>query len=105
MRVTHLSLTDFRNYERAEVQLEAGPNLFVGSNGQGKTNLVESLVFVSTGGSHRTPVDTAMIRQDAAAAIIRARLEHDGRAVLLELQLNRGSANKALVNRSPCRRN
>ncbi|MGA0567779.1 DNA replication/repair protein RecF [Rathayibacter sp. KR2-224] len=103
MRVTHLSLTDFRNYERAEVQLEAGPNLFVGSNGQGKTNLVESLVFVSTGGSHRTPVDTAMIRQDAVAAIIRARLEHDGRAVLLELQLNRGSANKALVNRSPSR--
>jgi DNA replication and repair protein RecF len=101
--VTHLSLADFRNYSAAEVQLEAGPNLFVGSNGQGKTNLVESLVFVSTGGSHRTPVDAAMIRQDAAAAVVRARVEHDGRAVLLELQLNRGSANKAMVNRSAAR--
>jgi DNA replication and repair protein RecF len=103
MKVTHLSLTDFRNYETAEVQLAAGPNLFVGSNGQGKTNLVESLVFLSTGGSHRTPIDTAMIRQDAAAAVVRVRLEHDGRAVLLELQLNRGSANKAMVNRGPAR--
>ena len=103
MRVTHLSLSDFRNYESAEVQLAQGPNLFVGSNGQGKTNLVESLVFLSTGGSHRTPIDTAMIKQDAQAAVIRVRLEHDGRAVLLELQLNRGSANKALVNRSNAR--
>ncbi|MHA7984734.1 DNA replication/repair protein RecF [Rathayibacter sp. CAU 1779] len=103
MKVTHLSLTDFRNYEHAEVELAAGPNLFVGSNGQGKTNLVESLVYVSTGSSHRTPVDAAMIRQDAAAAVVRARLEHDGRAVLLELQLNRGSANKAMVNRSSSR--
>ncbi|QDZ15543.1 DNA replication/repair protein RecF [Humibacter ginsenosidimutans] len=103
MRVTHLSLTDFRNYAHAEVELAPGPNLFVGSNGQGKTNLVESLVFVSTGSSHRTPVDAAMIRQEASAAVIRARLEHDGRAVLLELQQNRGSANKAMVNRSSAR--
>ena len=103
MRVTHLSLTEFRNYETAEVQLAPGPNLFVGSNGQGKTNLVESLVFLSTGGSHRTPIDTAMIRQDASAAVIRVRLEHDGRAVLLELQLNRSSANKAMVYRTSAR--
>ncbi len=103
MRVTHLSLTDFRNYGRAEVELDGGPNLFVGSNGQGKTNLVESLVYLSTGGSHRTPVDAAMVRQGAQAAVIRARLEHDGRALLLELQLNRGSVNKAMVNRAPAR--
>ena len=100
MRVTHLSLTDFRNYEHAEVELAKGPNLFVGSNGQGKTNLVESLVFLSTSASHRTPVDTAMIRQDAAAAVVRCRVENAGRSVLLELQLNRASANKAMLNRS-----
>ena len=43
MLVTHLSLTDFRNYQTAEVDFAPGANLFVGSNGQGKTNLVESL--------------------------------------------------------------
>lgn len=100
MKVTHLSLTDFRNYEHAEVEFTAGPNLFVGSNGQGKTNLVESLVYLSTSGSHRTPVDTAMIRQDVGAAVIRCRVESEGRSVLLELQLNRSSANKAMLNRS-----
>ena len=40
MFVTHLSVTDFRNYAAAELDLVAGVNVFIGSNGQGKTNLV-----------------------------------------------------------------
>lgn len=100
MRVTHLSLTDFRNYRTAEVPLAAGANLFVGRNGQGKTNLVESLGYLSTLGSHRVSSDQAMIRQGAESAIVRTRIQHDGRELLVELQLNRGSANRAQVNRS-----
>lgn len=100
MIVTHLSLTDFRNYTTAEVPLLRGPNLFVGSNGQGKTNLVESLAYLSTLGSHRVSVDHAMIRQGTDSAIIRARLEHGERQVLAEVQLNRSGPNRAQVNRS-----
>lgn len=100
MIVTHLSLTDFRNYTTADVPLVTGANLFVGSNGQGKTNLVESLGYLSTLGSHRVSVDHAMIRQGAEAAIIRARLEHGERQILAEVQINRSSANRAQVNRS-----
>ncbi|MCW4385810.1 DNA replication/repair protein RecF [Salinibacterium sp. SYSU T00001] len=100
MIVSHLSLTDFRNYERADVALEPGPNLFVGSNGQGKTNLVEALGYLSTLGSHRVSSDQALIRQHQASAIIRARLEHGERGVLVEVQLNRSGANRAQVNRS-----
>lgn len=100
MKATSLSLTDFRNYARAEVALVPGANLFVGQNGQGKTNLLESLGYLSTLGSHRVSNDHAMIRQGADAAIIRARLQHDGRDVLVEVQLNRAAANRAQVNRS-----
>jgi DNA replication and repair protein RecF len=98
--VRHLSLSDFRNYETAELALEAGPNLFVGSNGQGKTNLVEAIGYLSTLGSHRVSVDHAMIRQGQPSAIIRARIEHGEQSVLLEVQLNRSAANRAQVNRS-----
>ncbi|HMQ67314.1 MAG TPA: AAA family ATPase, partial [Arachnia sp.] len=42
MFVTELSLTDFRNYETAQLELTDGVTVFVGSNGQGKTNLVEA---------------------------------------------------------------
>ena len=100
MFVTHLTLSDFRNYTSLDVELLPGPNLFVGSNGQGKTNLVESLGYLSTLGSHRVSSDQAMIRQGQETAIIRARLAHDGRELLAEVELNRSSPNRAQVNRS-----
>jgi len=99
--VTHLSLTDFRNYEHLDVALHPGANLFVGSNGQGKTNLVESLGYLSTLGSHRVSVDHAMIRAGQESAIVRARLASGEREILAEVQLNRTGPNRAQVNRSP----
>ena len=98
MIVEHLSLVDFRNYAVAEVSLGTGPNVFVGRNGQGKTNLVEAIAFLATLGSHRVSTDAPMVRDGADAAIIRARLSHGDRRVLLEAQLNRQGANKARVN-------
>jgi DNA replication and repair protein RecF len=100
VRVVHLSLTDFRNYESVDLDLEPGPNLFVGSNGQGKTNLVEALGYLSTLASHRVSTDHAMIRTGFDAAIIRARLANGEKSVLAEVQLNRVGANRAQINRS-----
>ena len=100
MRVSHLSLRDFRNYEAVELDLGAGANLFVGSNGQGKTNLVEAIGYLSTLGSHRVSVDHAMIRQGTDAAVIRARVANGEQSVLLEVQINRASANRAQANRA-----
>jgi DNA replication and repair protein RecF len=97
--VAQLSLADFRNYEALDVALVPGPNLFVGSNGQGKTNLVEAIAYLSTLGSHRVSSDQALIRNGADTAIVRARLEHADRDVLLEVQLNRSGSNRAQVNR------
>jgi DNA replication and repair protein RecF len=101
MIVDRLNLTDFRNYASADVGFAEGANLIVGSNGQGKTNLVESLGYLTTLGSHRVSTDHAMIRQGSDAAIVRAQLRHDERHLLVEVQLNRSSANRAQVNRSP----
>ncbi|WP_091186825.1 DNA replication/repair protein RecF [Paramicrobacterium humi] len=99
MIVTHLNLSDFRNYVGADVALQGGANLFIGRNGQGKTNLVESLGYLSTLGSHRVSSDKALIRAGQDAAIIRARLHHAGRDLLVEVQINRSAPNRAQVNR------
>jgi len=98
--VTHLNLTDFRNYETVDLGLVTGANVFVGSNGQGKTNLVEALGFLSTLGSHRVSTDHAMVRAGQDAAVVRARLEHSDRQILAEVQINRSGANRAQINRS-----
>ncbi|PCN48809.1 DNA replication/repair protein RecF [Curtobacterium sp. 'Ferrero'] len=100
MHVDHLQLTDFRNYREAEVDLARGPNLFVGRNGQGKTNLVEAIGYLSTLGSHRVPTDAALVRQGRDAAIVRARLAHEDRSILAEVQINRSGSNRAQVNRA-----
>lgn len=101
MHVARLSLTDYRNYERAELELGPGATVLVGRNGQGKTNLVESIGYLATLGSHRVSGDQALIRAGADAAIVRALLSHGDRELLVELQLNRQGANRAQLNRSP----
>ncbi|KZE93809.1 DNA replication and repair protein RecF [Agromyces sp. NDB4Y10] len=100
MHVARLSLTDYRNYRTAELAFEPGATVIVGRNGQGKTNLVESIGYLATLGSHRVSSDQALIRAGADAAVVRAVLTHGGREVLLELQLNRQGANRAQVNRA-----
>jgi DNA replication and repair protein RecF len=103
--VEHLSLVDFRNYATAELTLHPGPNVLVGLNGQGKTNLAEAIVFLATLGSHRVSSDAPMVRDGQEYAIIRARLSHGERRVLVEVQLNRQGSNKARINGSPSKTN
>ena len=104
MFIKHLSLAHFRNYEIAEVELQKGVNLFVGPNGQGKTNLVEAIRYLSTLSSHRVAGYIPMIRQQSEQAVIRAMASHDDREVLLELELNRDNPNKARINKSPAQK-
>ncbi|MCU1588064.1 MAG: recF [Frankiales bacterium] len=99
MRVGCLSLTDFRSWPELDIELGPGPTALVGSNGQGKTNIVEALLYVATLGSHRVSTDAPLVRQGAERAIIRAQVHRDDRETLIELELNPGKANRARINR------
>jgi DNA replication and repair protein RecF len=99
VHVSALSLTDFRSWSQLELELDPGPTALVGSNGQGKTNVVEALLYVATLGSHRVAADAPLVRQGSERAIIRARVERDDRSTLVELELNPGKANRARINR------
>lgn len=105
MIVEHLNLGDFRNYATADLTLHPGPNVLVGSNGQGKTNLAEAIVFLATLGSHRVSSDAPMVRDGKEFAVIRARLAHGERKVLIEVQLNRQGSNRARINGSSAKIN
>lgn len=100
MHVTHLSLADFRSYARTEVVLEPGVTAFVGPNGQGKTNLVEAVGYLSTLGSHRVAGDAPLVRVGAERAFVRAAVVRGERRQLIELEINPGRANRARINRS-----
>ncbi len=103
MRVTHLQLSDFRSYAEADVELGAGVTTFVGRNGQGKTNLVEALRYLSVLGSHRVASDAPLIRFGAERAVVRAKVEKAGRSLAVEVTLVAGKANQARLGRSSVR--
>ena len=101
MYVSHLVLHDFRSYAAADVRLEPGVTAFIGRNGQGKTNLVEAIDYLSRLASHRVATDAPLVRAGANQAVVRAAVVRDGRTAVLEVELNPGRANRARVNRSP----
>jgi DNA replication and repair protein RecF len=98
--VAHLTLVDFRSYATAEVALEPGATAFIGRNGQGKTNLVEAIDYLSRLGSHRVASDAPLVRAGAERALVRASVVRDGRQAMLEIEINPGKANRARVNRA-----
>lgn len=62
MNVRKIRLRGFRSYHSAEVEFAPGLNILLGENGQGKTNLLESIYFMSTTKSHRGATDAEMIQ-------------------------------------------
>jgi DNA replication and repair protein RecF len=101
MRVARVELVDFRSYEHVDVMLDAGVSVFVGPNGQGKTNLVEALGYLAALTSHRVATDAPLIRLGAERALIRAAVVKGGRELLAEIELRPGQTNHARLNRSP----
>jgi DNA replication and repair protein RecF len=98
--VRSLQLVDFRNYTEAQLVFDPGTTAVMGDNGQGKTNLAESLAYLATLDSFRgAPVD-ALIRSGAASAVVRAEVRHDdGRELLIEAEITRNGRNRVMVNR------
>jgi DNA replication and repair protein RecF len=99
--VRHLQLGSFRSWERVDLALGPGPTVFVGSNGEGKTNLVEAVGYLATMGSHRVSSDAPLVRHGDAQAVVRAALRRGDRELLVEIEINPGRANRVRINRAP----
>ena len=109
MHVSDLSLEDFRSYRRLVVSLEPGVTALIGPNGQGKTNLIEAVDYLSGLSSHRAGADTALVRraepggEQPGGAVLRARVVHGRRPTVMELEIIAGRANRARLNRGSVR--
>src|SRR3990170_3951094 len=97
MRVTSLTVRDFRNYERARLDLNQGLTVFTGPNGAGKTNLLEAIYFGLTGRSCRTSNERELPRFGQPAARVEVEVQADDGAHALEVGLAPGVEKKMLV--------
>ena len=71
MYISDIALDDYRSFHHCVVHLSPGVNILVGPNGQGKTNFVEAIGYLTNFHSHRSSADSALVRfapQSAALA-------------------------------------
>ncbi|MBC8364233.1 MAG: DNA replication/repair protein RecF [Actinobacteria bacterium] len=100
MPVRRISIVDFRNLVAVDLELAEGRIAVIGDNGQGKTNLMEALVWLTTASSFRGAPTEALVREGAEHAILRAEVESEGRTTLLEVELAAVGRNRMQVNRN-----
>lgn len=100
MYLEHLSLTDFRSYAQVDLALGPGVTVLVGSNGIGKTNLMEAIGYLATLSSHRVSSDGPLLRFGTDRSLVRARVVRGGQTTVLELEINASRANRGRINRS-----
>ncbi|MEL7208291.1 MAG: DNA replication/repair protein RecF [Actinomycetota bacterium] len=104
MWLQRLWLTDYRSYTEAELELPPGLTAVQGVNGAGKTNLLEAVAYLATMGSFRgAPLD-ALVRSGADTAIVRAEVDADGRALLIEAEIGGRGGSRVQVNRQRLQR-
>ena len=79
MHLCELKLRGFRNYEELEFTAAPGVNLILGDNAQGKTNLLEAIVYLGSGKSFRTQKSAELVHFGATFADLEARVYSEGR--------------------------
>jgi DNA replication and repair protein RecF len=101
--ITNLNLTNYRSYSTLDLTLDPGVSIFVGKNGEGKTNIAEAVLYLTFLSSHRATGNTPLIKLGNQSAYIRAKVKYPEREILVELEINNDKANRAKVNQNQVR--
>lgn len=104
MKIERVLLQSYRNYDRAEVILSDGVNVFSGANAQGKTNFVEAVILSCVGRSPRTPRDKELVRWECPAAYIRVDAQKKHAKMRIETEISRTENKRISINGLPIRR-
>ena len=98
MRINKLTVAGFRNYREQTLTFDGACNVIHGENAQGKTNLLEAMVYLSCGKSPRTRADRELISFDSQQARIRGEITAREREFVTEITLQAGRRRKMTIN-------
>ena len=98
MRIDRIALNGFRNYDFETAEFSPGTNVIYGENAQGKTNLLEAVVYLSCGRSPRTRADRELIGFESPQAFLRGEIFARERDFVTEITLQAGRRRKMTVN-------
>lgn len=99
MRLEHIDILNFKNIGAVSLGLSAGVNCFVGSNGMGKSNLLESVHYLSLARPMQSMPDSALIRHGEDMLLVKGHYAMDGgNEEDVSIGITRGKAKKLLRN-------
>ena len=101
MRITNLTVDNFRNHTHSTLQLTAGINVLVGPNAQGKTNLLEAVYLSCVGRGWRTVRDSEMLQFGKERALVQVNAMKRFGNVEIAIQLGQGLKKSISINRVP----
>ncbi len=98
MRIKHLELKNYRNYFDISLEFEEKTIIFTGNNGQGKTNILESIYYLSSGRSHKSMAQDELLNWESDFFLIRAILEDAQEDRLIEIQARKDNGLKIKID-------
>ena len=99
MRIEHLKLTNFRNYGNLEIDFNKNVNIFVGDNGKGKTNILESIYVLSLTKSNRYGIDENLIKFNEELAKIEGLIRYEDLLKKQEIKISKTKKQTFIINK------
>lgn len=98
MFIKKIGIKNFRNYDDLEIEFNSNKILFIGKNAQGKTNILESVYYLSTLDSIRAKSDTELIKWGEDSCSLKAEIKKFDVDTELEIYINPPNRKKLKVN-------
>lgn len=99
MYISALSLVNFKNYSEAQLEFSDGINVFVGNNGEGKTNLLDAIFYLSFCKSFLNPIDSQNVRHDEKFFLLQGIYQKDDKEIEISCSVQHGQKKKVKRNK------
>ncbi len=104
MQIKNLNLQNYRNYDSLSVNFYPGCNIIYGENGQGKTNILESIYMCGFGKSHKSSKEREIIKNGCEEAHIKAEFESEYNSHRVDIHLRKNKSKGMALDRVPIRK-
>ena len=103
MNISKINLVNFRNYSKLSINLGQNMNIFIGNNAQGKTNILESIMFLALTKSPRVFNESDLIKYGLSKAIVKGKVKDNNSIREMEISLEKGKKSLS-INKTPIKK-
>ncbi|MBQ9023639.1 MAG: DNA replication/repair protein RecF [Bacilli bacterium] len=103
MFLSEINLQNFRNYSKLKLKFKKNINIFIGNNAQGKTNILESIYFLSITKSHRTTKENFLIKDNEVMTKVTGKVKNESISKKYEVMLNT-NGKRVSINDNPIKK-